>query len=215
MDRINKIIITICVLATLAVVSMSFAGCALITPQNIERLDAAYEVWWNEYTNKLAQVSGGTVQTPPQDADADGGTVETPPQDPGDAVPYGALQWRYGGFNGAKAAHNPAVDPRLANLRSDGRKVSYKFDRGLDAWGISHNDPKAICAVFFLRDGAWVGGKFDWVSTSRTSRELKHVESYNNWPGSGIKLPWRGRVAFVVISADGRRRSNVLEAQSK
>lgn len=85
----------------------------------------------------------------------------------------------------------------------------------MSGWGLNNNDAGAICAVFFLRDSQWIGGKFDWVSVSRSNRELKHVESYKNWPSSGIKLPWRGKVAFVVVSADGKRRSNVLVTEAK
>lgn len=129
-----------------------------------------------------------------------------------DNVDYNLLSWRYGGFNGSGAQLDT---PRLSNLSCDGRSVSYRWDVGMSGWGLGNGDAGAICAVFFLRDGEWIGGKFDWVSKSRASRELKHVEAYSNWPTSGIKLPWKGRVAFVVVSADGRFRSNVLTAQVK
>jgi len=156
----------------------------------------------------------------------DGGTVETPtaptapqpeePTAPGasnpDEVEFGRLEWKWGGFDGDGAKLD---SPRLADLRCDGRNLTYRWATGMSGWGLGHDDAGAVCAVFFEREGQWVGGKFDWVSTSRSSRELKHVESYSNWPSSGIKLPWRGRVAFVVVSADGRKRSNVVEAVAK
>lgn len=133
-------------------------------------------------------------------------SVETPV----DAVPFGDLVWAYGGFNASGAVLDT---PRLSGASCNGRRYSYKWDVGLSGWGLGNDEAGAICAVFIERDGKWIGGKFDWISTSRASRELKHLESYSTWPKSGIKLPVTGRVAFVVTSADGKRRSNVIVAE--
>ena len=130
-----------------------------------------------------------------------------------DAVPFDSLAWTYGGFNGSSAILDT---PRLSNASCNGSTYSYKWDVGMSGWGASDSDySKSICAVFIERDGQWVGGKFDWVSTSRSFRELKHLESYSDWPSSGIKLPLRGKVAFVVVSANGKLRSNVILAEVK
>lgn len=127
-----------------------------------------------------------------------------------DAVEYGKLQWLYGGFKGGAAKLDV---PRLSGLVCDGRNVRYTWDVGLAGWGLGQGDAGAICAVFIERaDGSWQGGKFDWVSTSRASRELKHLQDYNGWHEV---LPVRGRVAFVVVSADGRRRGNVIMTGGK
>ena len=194
--------------ALLCAVCLALSGCRLLRPGDIEKLDAAYEIWWTDYTNRMAQ-AGGTVEQPPQTGGNTGGNtggvVEVR-----DAVDFASLKWRYGGFNGSGARLD---SPRISGLRSDGRVLHYKWDVGLSGWGLGHGDPGAICAVFFERNGEWIGGKFDWVSTSRSNRELKHVETYNNWPTAGISLPWRGRVAFVVVDKSGKRRSNVVEAK--
>jgi len=199
------IIVGICLLAA--------SGCSTfngIGDDDIERLDELARVWIDRIEAAQTQPSGGTIETPPP---------TPPPEEPTtpgaavDALDYSLLKWQYGGvrFGGAKLDA-----PRLSSLRSNGSKLSYRWDVGLKAWGLSDGDAGAICAVFFERSpGQWVGGKFDWVSTSRSSRELKHVESYSNWPSSGIKLPWRGKVAYVVVSADGKRRSNVLVTEAK
>ena len=207
-------VLTACALAW-CVLALALVGCIHPREVDIERLDALYEAWWESYTNELAQASGGTVETPPQDADADGGTVETPPQDPGDAVPYGALQWRYGGFNGAKAAHDPGADPLLSDMRSSARALSFRYRRDLRAWGLPHDDAGAIAAIFIQDSaGRWIGGKFDWISSSRTSREYKHIivePQYSNWASlDWSAVPYPAKVAFVIISKDGRRRSNVI-----
>ena len=203
------IIVGICLFAA--------SGCSTfngIGEDDIERLDELARVW-------IDRIEAAQTQPTPPTQPA-GGTIETPPtpqpEEPTtlgaavDALDYSLLQWRYGGKNCAGAKLDA---PRLSSLRSNGSKLSYRWDVGLKAWGLSDGDAGAICAVFFERDGKWAGGKFDWVSTSRSNRELKHVESYSNWPASGIKLPWRGKVAYVVVSADGRRRSNVLVAEAK
>ena len=142
----------------------------------------------------LAKFLGhNSSDAPPHDP----GQTPTPTPTPGDAVPFASLQWAFGGFDGSKATLST---PRLSNASCNGKVLYYKWDVGLAGWGLSHGDAGAVCAAFIERNGQWIGGKFDWVSTSRASRELKHMESYNNWPSSGIKLPIRGKVAFVVIS---------------
>jgi len=188
----------------LAICLLAAGGCAMldrIGEDDIARLDKLAEKWKAKLEERHG---GGTVETPP--------IPETPPATGGDAMDYALLRWQYGGANASGAKLD---SPRLSGLSCNGRAVSYRWDVGMSGWGLSNGDAGAICAVFFERGGQWIGGKFDWVSTSRSSRELKHVETYSNWPSSGIKLPWRGRVAFVVVSADGRRRSNVLIAEAR
>ncbi len=174
----------------------SITGCKSLDITKIERLDRLAEKW----KAKLEKYKGKEDKPSP----------ETGKPSAVDQLDYSVLRWDYGGFNGAGATLD---SPRISNLRTDGRNLHYKWDVGLGGWGLAHSDAGAICAVFFERNGTWIGGKFDWVSTSRAHRELKHVEYYNNWSSSGVKLPHSGRVAFVVVSANGRYRSNVLVAE--
>lgn len=189
----------------LAICLLAAGGCASVLDRigedDIARLDKLAEKWKAKLEERHG---GGTVETPP--------IPETPPATGGDAMDYALLRWQYGGVNASGAKLD---SPRLSSLSCNGRSVSYRWEVGMSGWGLSNGDAGAICAIFFERDGQWIGGKFDWISVSRTNRELKHVESYSNWVSSGIKLPWRGRVAFVVVSADGRRRSNVLVAEAR
>jgi len=180
----------------------SIVGCKSFDATSIERLDELADKW----KAKLEKHKGEEEKPSPTPTP----TPDNPPSI--DQLDYSVLRWNFGGFNGAGAKLD---SPRISGLKTDGRNLHYKWDVGLSGWGLSHGDAGAICAVFFDRGGTWVGGKFDWVSTSRAHRELKHVESYNNWPSSGIKLPWSGRVAFVVVSANGKHRSNVLVAEAK
>ncbi len=189
--------VVIVILSVLAIVCL--AGCAAIEASKIEKLDDIFWQWVERQSEKPPSVE--------KPADA---PVDTPAADTGDEVAFGALQWRYGDFNGGSAARDPNVQISALTMHN-GNRLYYRWDKGLSAWGMAHSDHSgAICAAFFEINGAWVGGKFDWVSTSRSDRELKHVESYKNWTSSGIRLPWRGRVAFVVVDKAGKRRSNVL-----
>ena len=56
--------------------------------------------------------------------------------------------------------------------------------------------------------GKWQGGKFDWISTSRLSRDFKNVrDGYGGWRKDAIEAA--EAFAFVICSKDGKRRSNV------
>ena len=190
-------------LASLAA-ALLCAGCASILDRvgedDIAKLDALADEWIARLQERLEQPA---PETPAPETPAD-------PAPSVDQVDYALLKWTYGGVNAGGAQLDK---PRISALRSTGARLYYKWDVDLSVWGLGNGDAGALCCVFFEQGGKWTGGKFDWVSTSRTDRELKHVEYYSNWGSSGIKLPWRGRVAFVVVSADGRRRSNVLVAE--
>ncbi len=177
--------------------ALCVAGCGTLTQEDISRLDDIFWEWVEKQTEKPPSVGEGTGGKPAE--------VQA-----GDELNYGLLKWKYGGFNGSNATLDPNV--QISGLTNRGGKhLFYRWDKGLSAWGMSNTDHTgAICAAFFEKDGQWIGGKFDWVSTSRNNRELKHVEYYNNWGSSGIRLPWNGKVAFVVVDKTGRKRSNVL-----
>ncbi len=125
----------------------------------------------------------------------------------GDAVPYGSLKWTFGGVNGSGAVQSGV---QISGLRFSSNGFSFKYDRDLSAWGLSHNDAGALACFFVQKSsGEWVGGKFDWISSSRTSRDLKHCTGgYGGWNLAGVPNP--ANAAVVIMTADGKRRSNVL-----
>jgi hypothetical protein len=134
-----------------------------------------------------------------------------PPATPSaDEADYSAFTWAYGGFNGARASLDK---PRIAALRMNGMSgLSYRWaGPDLSVWGLGHTDAGALACLFVRRsDGSWIGGKFDWISTSRTTRDFKNLAGYGGWSLAGIPNPTQA--AFVIVSADGRRRSNVITA---
>lgn len=133
-----------------------------------------------------------------------------------DGVAFNKLEWRYGDINhsNAKLSDN---GPRLGDPSCNGRRMSYSWKTGMQSWGLRVDDASAICSIFIedTKSGKWIGGKFDWVSTSRNFRDLNHLTSYGSWRNSGTKLPIKGRVAFVVTDKLGKNRTNVIVATVK
>ena len=165
----------------------------------IEQLDAAYDVWEANY-----EADGGTIGN-------DAATVEAAEPVPSgtDAVPFSSLAWAYGGFNGSSAILDT---PRLSNASCNGSIYSYKWDVGMSAWGASDSDySKSICAAFVERDGQWVGGRFDSISTSRTTRSFKNItgEQYRGWRRDEFYAS--KEVLFVIVSDNGKWRTNVIK----
>lgn len=142
-------------------------------------------------------------------------TVE-PPADPSapstaDAVPYSSLNWSMGGFRGAGALqHSGAV---IADLKIKADGMSYRWARGgCEQLGAgSRTDAGKTLACLFYKDsgGKWQGGKFDWISTSRTTRDFKNIDSgYNGWNPSAFVAATE--YAFVIVGTNGRR-TNVIK----
>ena len=193
----------------------AMCGCATFDKLGgMEALDKLAEKW----IAKLEKLP--PVETPPVMVPEPGKPVP-PVVAAGDQLPFSSLTWFHnnagfpGGFDGRKAVFDRVT---ISSMHFNGKSLSFKWDTTLTPWGIPDKQAGAIVCVFFERDGQWIGGKFDWISApDRASRGLEHCDSgrYSNWPAVGIKLPFRGRIAFAVFSADGNRRSNILVAESK
>ena len=121
------------------------------------------------------------------------------------------LEYRYGGFKGGKAVDVP--DCRISNLKISKSGMSYKWaSGGCEALGAANREDysQTVACAFYWDGRKWVGGKFDWISTSRTTRGWENVKSgYNGWDADaffGAK-----RHAFCIVSKDGKKRTNLLE----
>ena len=128
-----------------------------------------------------------------------------------DAVDFARLLWPYGGFRGGEAVFAPGCE--IADLRVSSSGLSYRWvSGGCEALGAtSRGDTDHTLACLFVqgKDGSWRGGKFDWISTSRTTRDFANVRGgYHGWPTDAIETATA--YAFVIVSKDGRRRSNVI-----
>lgn len=127
-----------------------------------------------------------------------------------DDVYFGSLDWCWGGFKGENAEKGDVV---ISDLKVDADGLRFKWVKDLSEWGIPHEDYSQALACLFVLDmnGKWVGGKFDWISSSRETRDFKNVYGcYNGWNVATVPNPTMA--AFVIVSKNGKRRSNVIAA---
>jgi len=129
-----------------------------------------------------------------------------------DAVPFSALNWTYGGFDGSRATLDA---PRISNLRFHNRNLmAFNWDTDLRVWNLKHEFSEGALACLFVQrsDGKWVGGKFDWISSSRSSRDFNNIHgSYKGWNLAGIPNPCQA--VYVVVKTDGKKRSNTIRGE--
>lgn len=160
-------------------------------------LDAAWEHWLKHH---------------PQDdpAAAEAAAADPAPAEAAATAAGPVLDFRWGGFDGSRAAEDPAT--QIRDFRMDGRGMSYAWAKGdLGNWGLARTAAGAlICAFYFdEKERLWVGGKFDWISTSRLTRSWENIHAgYNGWRADPFFAAKKH--AICIVSADGRRRTNLL-----
>lgn len=126
-----------------------------------------------------------------------------------ECVSFADLLWDYGGFVGANALPVDGVEIALDSVNPSG--LRYHFEEGnLSALSAanSHDNPDCVACLFCLLDGEWRGGKFDWISSDRLSRDFHNISTgYHGWPPDAIRRA--AGFAFVILSKDGKRRTNI------
>ena len=110
------------------------------------------------------------------------------------------------------------IGPNYSGAVRDERAVLHSIDIDLSRnllflkwdplprdWPLQVNAPGMLNLFEQLGDGSWRGGKFEWLDPGQTVKTLKNIDNgYNGW-----RRPARGsRVALIIFSADGQRRSN-------
>ncbi len=191
------------ILVALFIILIRLCGCA-----TIEQAAQALDEYWQKID---AAQTNAPAQPPPEPPPA----VEPPQANPADEADFSTFEWRFGGFNGKNAALSA---PRIAGLKFGPRAMIFAWRECMESWGVPNRDAGAVCAAFFqTADGRWIGGKFDWISCpDRSSRDYKHLigpEPYGGWSMAGFPNPCKG--AFVVVSRDGKKRSNVVVGEWK
>ena len=158
-----------------------------------------------EVSGGEAAATSGEASTSAQAATS--GEAATPAS--ADAAPFASLKWPWGGFDGSKAALSDKA--RIKALKVTASGLSYAWESGgcEDLGASSRTDASCLACLFCFDGSAWRGGKFDWISTSRTSRDLKNIESgYSGWDAAAFRSAKAH--AFCIVSKDGRRRTNVI-----
>lgn len=177
--------------------AFAFVGC-----ETSDDIDG--NVWKAENSNSSSSSSDANQNAPTTD-----GTSGTTTDAAVDAVPFSSLNWSFGGVKGGTAEISVAS---IGNLSISGNTLAYNWTgEDLSAWGLSRSDHTGAYACLFVKrsDGKWVGGKFDWISSSRTTRSLTNVnDKYEGWSLAGVPNPCDA--AFVIISKDCKKRTNVI-----
>lgn len=136
-------------------------------------------------------------------------TTETPAAATKDEVDFGSLDFCWGSFSGGKAKLVDGVE--ITSLKVSGSGLSYKWAKGgCEKLGASSStDASCLACLFCKIDGTWKGGKFDWISTSRTTRGFENItDGHNGWQKDAVSKATE--YAFVIVSSDGKKRSNVI-----
>ena len=118
-----------------------------------------------------------------------------------------SLVWKFGGFDGSKAAEDP--DCRIVSASHSAKGVTFKFSGSF--WGATHADPTMRCCAFYESGGKWTGGFWEWGSPDRTYRGYENIsDKYKNWDPAA----WNAakKRAFCICSKDGKKRTNLVEA---
>ncbi len=128
-----------------------------------------------------------------------------------DEVDFSTLDWCWGSFSGKSAS--PVSGVEIGSLKVSSSGMSYKWKSGgCEKLGASSaTDASCLACLFCKLDGKWKGGKFDWISTSRTTRDFANISGgYNGWQKDAISKATE--YAFVIVSKDGKKRTNVIKA---
>ena len=124
-----------------------------------------------------------------------------------DQIDYGSLSWRYGGIGGGGYKSSGVS---ISGLRANSGGLSFKYNTNLSAWGYWNGDCYGYACLFVqTTSGSWVGGKFDWISSSRSSRDFNNIYGgYRGWNLDNVPNPCQ--IAFVILDVNNKRRSNVI-----
>jgi len=131
---------------------------------------------------------------------------DSKPKDKLDQVEFSSLNWTCGGVNGSNAKLSK-VKIRDLNVLAP-HSMSFTWEVGMDVWKYPKTTPAGIACLFCKINGRWVGGKFEWISTSRFTRDFTNIKSrYAGWQPFYLST---NEFAFVILDKDGKNRSNVI-----
>lgn len=187
--------------------ALLLAGCGTPPDWTVAEISGTNAI--HRAMGKTTEIAQGEGVPAPAQAEDVPGTADSASPASSDAVDFASLNWRWGGFNGSKAKLAEGAEIGSLKVSADG--MSYKWIKGgceqLDK-NCSHSNPCCTCALFCLVDGKWIGGKWEHISTDRTTRDFKNVkEGYGGWDASALGKATA--YAFVIVSDDGKKRTNV------
>lgn len=126
----------------------------------------------------------------------------------GDDVDLSKAVWHGPDGRGAK------VTETLYNLTFDGKAFRYRQSAGTAKWTprAGEKNVNQYACFFVKRNGVWAGGKFDWSSETRNSRERTNID--DGYTG-GIRPVAGEEVRFCLMDLNGTKRTNAPKATWK
>ena len=128
--------------------------------------------------------------------------------------PSFTVEFAYGGVNFNKAKEDPSAV--IGSLVVNNDSMKYSWVKGnLRGWGLADTVPEAL-AIFAVKDssGKWKGGKFEWISKSRTTRAFTNIKGgYSGWPRDAVQKA-KG-YAFCICSKDAKKRTNWITCDKR
>ena len=152
------------------------------------------------YDGSDSKPSGGESTAIPE--------TETKPTEP--EKPSGGITIvSFGSPNCSKATEDP--NTQIKDLKMSKSGLSYKWAKGdLSNWGIKNKHDAAALAVAGYGDGKkFRCAKFDWISSDRLTRDFANInDGYNGFKSADFHSA--SKRCFFIMSADGKRRTNIL-----
>jgi hypothetical protein len=118
------------------------------------------------------------------------------------------LKWTCGGINGANAV---LTEAKIKNLTVSQKQMAYDWETGgcENLGATSPTDYRCRACLFCHIGNEWVGGFWEYISTSRRTRSLANIlGKYKGWNISMVQKA--DKFAFLIVSASGDRRTNVI-----
>ena len=102
---------------------------------------------------------------------------------------------------------NAKVTETLSGLTFDGKAFRYKQSAGTAKWTprTGEKNLNQYACFFVKRNGVWTGGKFDWSSETRNSRDKTNIAA--GYTG-GIVPKAGEEVRFCLMDLNGTKRTN-------
>lgn len=123
-------------------------------------------------------------------------------------------KWIYGGVNGSGFQ---CVGNLIGNLNATGNNMSYSWivseTEAVQLLGSKEKTEADLLACFFVTttSGEVVGGKFEWISVSRKTRQFGNilVKKYQGWSLANVPNPTK--VYFCIANPKNGKRTNFIE----
>lgn len=185
-------------------------GCVSSLPPEAEvLLQRAYERAVEYARKHAAAAQDGDSAAPASESDPPAPATATAGESPSAAADAPVLVYRWGGFDGSRALEDPATQIADLHMTKDG--LRYRWAKGgCENFGAKNREDSGatLACAFYWYGKQWIGGKFDWISTSRTTRDFKNLDGYNGWKREPFFAA--SKRAFCIVSKDGRVRTNLL-----